>query len=779
MVLTAATTAATSSMVAPPMTRYDRALPVNAMTEKRYSDRRLRPWPPTYNYGIPGGGGGGGGGSPAGGAPGHGSTLAVIPGGKSRWMSAGLSDIGPTGPMGFPGGGMRVAGGSSAGSIYGGSVGGPGAHRYLYAPPAALKRQNSDFFLNVKSSASLAAAREYSDYNNNNNSTSNYVVNNIAARKVKNIAGMTAIVDSDTNMEVVRRMRRHSTTQQNNYLHRLQKQQQQQQQQYAHSPHIGASSSSQQQQQQHHHQQQFFNVSASTRSRSKSMEDFGASGYIIENSYKYRAKNVLTASTTSAGSPTMAGGVGNGHGGHHGGRQQQQHHQLLNNSSVAHGSNNLSLAGGGSNSRVVSPNQSTSSAPLQHGSGGAGNSKQRALRLYNNNFGSNLNGGHSNYNDGSISSSQYQQHQQHHGKRLLSLKNHRSVDNLLDNNVDINYSQYYQQSDQNRPRFVAVTTLEDVQAVRCAEFHPNGRIYAVGSNSKTFRICEYPSLSEIREDHSTYQPTVLFKRTKHHKGSIYCMAWSPAGDLIATGSNDKTVKLMRFNESQKQLEGQEMELTMHDGTVRDLCFLEDSSNKSSLLISGGAGDCKIYVTDCETSTPFQALSGHGGHVLSLYNWGGVMFVSGSQDKTVRFWDLRTRGCVNMVTPATSPGSRQGSPVAAVCVDPSGRLLVSGHEDSSCVLYDIRGNRPIQCFKPHSSDVRSIRFSPSAYYLLTAGYDNKLVLTDLQGDLTMPLPSVVVAQHTDKVISGRWHPVDFSFLSTSADKTATLWALPPI
>jgi WD repeat-containing protein 47 len=149
----------------------------------------------------------------------------------------------------------------------------------------------------------------------------------------------------------------------------------------------------------------------------------------------------------------------------------------------------------------------------------------------------------------------------------------------------------------------------------------------------------------------------------------------------------------------------QIELTMHDGTVRDLCFLEDTSNKSSLLISAGAGDCKIYITDCATSTPYQALSGHGSHVLSLYNWGGAMFVSGSQDKSVRFWDLRTRGCVNMVTPATSPNSRQGSPVASVCVDPSGRLLVSGHEDSSCVLYDIRGNRPIQCFKPHSSDIR--------------------------------------------------------------------------
>ncbi|XP_037078833.1 WD repeat-containing protein 47-like [Pollicipes pollicipes] len=98
-----------------------------------------------------------------------------------------------------------------------------------------------------------------------------------------------------------------------------------------------------------------------------------------------------------------------------------------------------------------------------------------------------------------------------------------------------------------RPRFVPVTSLEDVQAVRCAEFHPFGKLYAVGSNSKTLRICAYPKLVDLRDDQVTYQPTVLLKRTKHHKGSIYCMAWSPVGDLIATGSNDKTIKLMRFD----------------------------------------------------------------------------------------------------------------------------------------------------------------------------------------------------------------------------------------
>lgn len=49
-----------------------------------------------------------------------------------------------------------------------------------------------------------------------------------------------------------------------------------------------------------------------------------------------------------------------------------------------------------------------------------------------------------------------------------------------------------------RPKFVAVTALEDVQAVRCAEFHPSGQLYAVGSNSKTLRICGYPKLNDLR-----------------------------------------------------------------------------------------------------------------------------------------------------------------------------------------------------------------------------------------------------------------------------------------
>ena len=52
-----------------------------------------------------------------------------------------------------------------------------------------------------------------------------------------------------------------------------------------------------------------------------------------------------------------------------------------------------------------------------------------------------------------------------------------------------------------------------------------------------------------RSDHRVQPMDVIVKRVKHHKGSIYCVAWNSHGNLIATGSNDKTVRLMKFDGS--------------------------------------------------------------------------------------------------------------------------------------------------------------------------------------------------------------------------------------
>lgn len=49
-----------------------------------------------------------------------------------------------------------------------------------------------------------------------------------------------------------------------------------------------------------------------------------------------------------------------------------------------------------------------------------------------------------------------------------------------------------------KPRFIAVTSLEDQQAIRTVAFHPQGHLYAVGANSKTLRICKFPYLNDLR-----------------------------------------------------------------------------------------------------------------------------------------------------------------------------------------------------------------------------------------------------------------------------------------
>uniref|UniRef100_A0A673YVS6 WD repeat domain 47 n=1 Tax=Salmo trutta TaxID=8032 RepID=A0A673YVS6_SALTR len=331
--------------------------------------------------------------------------------------------------------------------------------------------------------------------------------------------------------------------------------------------------------------------------------------------------------------------------------------------------------------------------------------------------------------------------------------------------------------DKPKALFVAVNTLEDTQAVRAVAFHPTGALYAVGSNSKTLRVCAYPDapLDTSGVSGMTKQPEVRFKRNKHHKGSIYCVAWSHCGKLLATGSNDKYVKVLPFSAETCNATGPDLEFSMHDGTIRDLAFMEGPESGGAILISAGAGDCNIYTTDCQRGQGLHALSGHTGHVLSLYTWGGWMIASGSQDKTVRFWDLRIPTCVRVVGTAFH-GS--GSPVASVAVDPSGRLLATGQEDSGCMLYDIRGGRVVQTYRPHSSDVRSVRFSPGAHYLLTGSYDTKVMISNLQGDLTKPLPLTLVGEHGDKVIQCRWHTHDLSFLSSSADRTVTLWTHNP-
>lgn len=67
--------------------------------------------------------------------------------------------------------------------------------------------------------------------------------------------------------------------------------------------------------------------------------------------------------------------------------------------------------------------------------------------------------------------------------------------------------------------------------------------------------------------------------------------------------------------------GPDLEFSMHDGTIRDLAFMEGPESGGAILISAGAGDCNIYTTDCQRGQGLHALSGHTGtHTLKKYDF---------------------------------------------------------------------------------------------------------------------------------------------------------------
>ena len=86
-------------------------------------------------------------------------------------------------------------------------------------------------------------------------------------------------------------------------------------------------------------------------------------------------------------------------------------------------------------------------------------------------------------------------------------------------------------------QFNCLATLQESHPIRTVAFSPTGSVFSVGTNSKALRLCQFNGEEQAIE--------VLHERAKHHDGSVYCASWSSDSRLIATGSNDKMVKVIK------------------------------------------------------------------------------------------------------------------------------------------------------------------------------------------------------------------------------------------
>jgi WD40 repeat protein len=170
-----------------------------------------------------------------------------------------------------------------------------------------------------------------------------------------------------------------------------------------------------------------------------------------------------------------------------------------------------------------------------------------------------------------------------------------------------------------------------------------------------------------------------------HNEDIWCLKFSPDGKLLASGSNDGTVKLWHWDPARL---GQPQE-PVRTFSVRNYgfgdCFA--FTPDSQRLVTAGGQIVKIW--DIETKAEPHALHGHRGDVIAVaVSHDGRWIATAGEDTTIALWDETS---LSKPSPTLEPRHRlrgHKGMVMSLAFSPDGRRLVSGSRDGTARVWDM-------------------------------------------------------------------------------------------
>uniref|UniRef100_A0A8C1PS25 ATG16 autophagy related 16-like 1 (S. cerevisiae) n=2 Tax=Cyprinus carpio TaxID=7962 RepID=A0A8C1PS25_CYPCA len=285
-----------------------------------------------------------------------------------------------------------------------------------------------------------------------------------------------------------------------------------------------------------------------------------------------------------------------------------------------------------------------------------------------------------------------------------------------------------------------------------------------------------------------------------HDGEVNAVRFSPGSRLLATGGMDRRVKLWEVISGRCEPKGA---LT---GSNAGITSIEFDSAGSYLLAASNDFASRIWTVDDYRLR--HTLTGHSGKVLSArFLLDNARIVSGSYDRTLKLWDLRSKVCMKTVFAGSSCND-------IVCTE---QCVMSGHFDKkvrfwdirsesivhelellgrvtsldlnhdrtellSCSrddlvkIIDLRSNAVRQTFNAEGfkcgSDFTRVTFSPDGSYVAAGSADGVLYIWNV---LTGKLDKTLDKGHSSAINSVSWSPSGTYVASVEKGSKAVLWS----
>ena len=298
----------------------------------------------------------------------------------------------------------------------------------------------------------------------------------------------------------------------------------------------------------------------------------------------------------------------------------------------------------------------------------------------------------------------------------------------------------------------------------------------------------------------------------HQEGDVNCLAFSPNGQIIASGNSgvDVSAEIILWN-----LQGEPIRESFKGHQNSSMLTAIAFSPDNQLIVSGCNGG-KVLLWDMKGNIIAQPSFGLDGSISSLafspnglkiaigtlanawHLWDVQSYILSPQFKTyqsrvecvafspdgqilatcgdntderkIRFWDVRS----SQITELLSESEYR---VNSVVFSPDGQYIVGGDDGGMLILWDIEKNKIGQLFGGHGASVNSVAFSPDGKYIISAsglmimdGRDCSIRLWNIKGEsIGKPFQG-----HSEPINAIAMSPDGKTIVSGSDDNTVRLW-----